>query len=124
MKVKEIRTGVKNLENMICDAKDFFVRYEKGEKMNKQVGIYFATEEAMKKALTKERMKILRTLKHGDFHSISELAKFLKRDQKNVWNDVNALVNKGFIKLKEADSKKKTYIPQVLYDKIIMEIDL
>lgn len=76
----------------------------------------------MRKILTEERIRILKTIKKELPQSIYKLAQILKRDVKNTFDDVQFLAEMGLIELKkEKDGKEKT-TPIVNYDKILLEI--
>ncbi len=74
------------------------------------------------KCLTEERLRILKTIKRTHPHSIYELAKLLKRDTKNVSDDVSYLAEIGLIELKKTKEGREKVMPIVNYDKILLEI--
>ena len=124
MKVKNVTIGIKSVEEMLNEAKDVMKRLERGEKVGRRKrGIYFENLETMRKAITEERVKILKVVKERHPESIYELAKMLHRNLKNVSDDVHYLAGLGLIDLEKAKSngREKT-IPLVHYDKILLEI--
>ena len=76
----------------------------------------------MRKVLTKERLKILKSIKKYHPSSIYELAKILKRDIKNTFDDVQFLAQAGLIELKKVKDGREKTTPLVHYDKILLEI--
>ena len=58
----------------------------------------------MRKVLTEERLRILKTIKKAHPSSIYELAKILERDIKNTFDDVQYLAEVGLIELKKVKS--------------------
>lgn len=76
----------------------------------------------MRKVLTEERLKILKTIKKEQPSSIYELAKILKRDKKNTFDDVQYLTQVGFIEIKKTKEGREKTTPLVKYDKIFLEI--
>ena len=77
----------------------------------------------MRKVLTEERLRILKIIKKYHPGSIYELAKILKRDTKNVSDDVHYLAELALIEIEKGKSngREKT-TPVVNYDKILLEI--
>jgi predicted transcriptional regulator len=104
------------------DVKDVWKKVEKGEKSRKHEGISFESLEAMRKVLTEERLRILRTIKKDHPQSIYELAKMLHRDIKNTFDDVQYLAEAGLVDLKKTKEGREKTTPLVPYDKILLEI--
>lgn len=124
MKVKNVIIGIKSIEEALSNAKNVMERLERGEKVKKRkAGIYFENLEVMRKAITHERLKILKAIKEKHPASIYELSKALNRNLKNVSDDVHYLAELGLIELEKGKSngRKKT-TPIVNYDKILLEI--
>ncbi len=124
MKVKNVTIGIKSIEEVLSNAKAVMKRLERGEKVRKKrPGIYFESLEIMRKAITPERVKILKVIKGKRPQSIYELAKLLNRNLKNVADDVHYLAELGLIELEKGKSngREKT-MPLVNYDKILLEI--
>jgi predicted transcriptional regulator len=124
MKVKNVVIGIKSIDEVLNRAKDVMERLERGEQVKKtKPGIYFESLEVMRKAITHERMKILKVIKEKHPASIYELAKLLNRNLKNVSDDVHYLAELGLIELEKGKSngREKT-TPVVDYDKILLEI--
>jgi predicted transcriptional regulator len=124
MKVKNVTIGIKSIEEVLNGAKDVMERLDRGEKVRKKKpGIYFESLEVMRKAITHERVKILKVIKDKHPQSIYELAKLLGRNLKNVADDVHYLAELGLIELEKGKSngREKT-MPLVKYDKILLEI--
>lgn len=101
MKVKNVTVRIKSLEDVFEEAKDVMKRLEKGEKVKKHEGISFENLDVMRKVLTEERLRILKTIKKEHPTSIYQLAKILGRDMKNTFDDVQYLAQAGFIELKK-----------------------
>lgn len=124
MKVKNVTIGIKSIEEVLDSAKDVMERLERGDKVRKRKpGIYFESLEVMRKAITHERVKIIKVIKDKHPQSIYELAKLLGRNLKNVADDVHYLSELGLIELEKGKSngREKT-MPVVKYDKILLEI--
>lgn len=122
MKVRNIKISIKSEEELFNEVKDVWSKLEKGEKTGKHEGISFESFEAMRKVLTEERLRILKTIKKNQPGSIYELAKILHRDIKNTFNDVQFLAQAGLIELKKTKDGREKTTPMVNYDKILLEI--
>ncbi|OHC07884.1 MAG: hypothetical protein A2545_03730 [Planctomycetes bacterium RIFOXYD2_FULL_41_16] len=122
MRVKNVTLRIKSLEDVIKEAKGVMERLEKGEKVKKHAGISFANLDVMRKVLTEERLRILKTIKKDHPSSIYELAKILKRDIKNTFDDVQYLAEVGLVELKKSKVGREKITPLVNYDKILLEI--
>src|SRR4030066_2038059 len=124
MKVKNVVIGIKSIKEVLDNAKDVMERLERGEKVKKsKPGIYFESLDVMRKAITHERLKILKVIKEKHPASIYELAKMLNRNLKNVSDDVHYLSELGLIELEKGKSNgRKKIMPIVNYDKLLLEI--
>ena len=110
MKVKRIKVGIRDLKSVLDDVVRTGEAIERGGSVAEEKGTYFTSFEAFRKALTPKRLELLH---------INELARFAKRDVKNIADDVNYLEQIGLIQKKETASKTA---PVITYDKIALEI--
>ncbi|MBI5196517.1 MAG: ArsR family transcriptional regulator [Nitrospirae bacterium] len=122
MKIRNIKISIKSDDELFNEVKEVCGKLERGEKVKKHEGISFESIEAMRKVLTEERLKILKTIKKDHPRSIYELAKMLHRDIKNTFNDVQFLAQAGLIELKKIKDGRERTTPRVNYDKILLEI--
>jgi predicted transcriptional regulator len=123
MKVKNVTIGIKSLDEVLAEAKGVMERLEQGEKVaGRKPGIYFENLATMRKAITEERLRILRVVKAEHPGSLYKLAKLLNRDFKNVCDDVNYLAGLGLIELKKTKDGREKTTPRVDYEKILLEI--
>jgi predicted transcriptional regulator len=124
MRVKNVTIGIRSIQDALSDAQDVMERLERGEKVRKRkAGIYFESLEVMRKAITAERLRILKVIKEKHPSSLYELAKLLNRNLKNVSDDVHYLADLGLIELeKEKTNGREKTVPTVNYDKILLEI--
>ncbi|MEW5745229.1 MAG: ArsR family transcriptional regulator [Nitrospirota bacterium] len=124
MRVKNVTVGIKSVEAMLSEAKDVMKRLDSGEKVRKKrPGVYFENLETMRKAITEERIRIIKVIKERHPESIYELAKMLHRNIKNVSDDVHYLAGLGLIELERAKANgREKKLPSVNYDKILLEI--
>ena len=122
MKVRDVRVSIKTKEDLFNEVKEVWGKLERGQQIKKHEGISFENIEAMRKILSEERLRILRTVKKEQPKSIYELAKLLKRDIKNTFDDVQFLAKTGLIELKKTREGREKTVPRVNYDRILLEI--
>ena len=118
------KIGIKSLEEVLQDTKEVMKKIERGEKVKpvKEPQVYFASFEAFRKALTEQRLKIIKTIRKEHPASIYELAKIVGRDKKITFDDVQYLAQVGLIDLtKTKDGREKTTL-RVNYESILLEI--
>lgn len=120
--MRNIKVAIKSDEDISKEIKDVVDKIERGEKVKKHEGISFDSIDAMGKILTEERLKVLRAIKKERPESVYELAKKLKRDIKNTFNDVQFLAEAGLLELKKTKDGREKTTPLVNYDKILLEI--
>jgi predicted transcriptional regulator len=92
---------------------------QRGERKKKETGVYFTSLEAFRRALTPQRLNLLRLIREGNPASLHELARLAKRNIKNISDDVKYLAQVGLIELKDSANKTSA---RVNYDKIMLEI--
>ncbi len=81
--------------------------------------------EDLTKILTKERIRMLRIIHSEKPKSISELAKLLNRDRRNVLADLNYLEGFGLVEIEETEKEKiYTKIPIVNFDELLVRLDM
>jgi len=122
MRVRNVRVSIKTKEDLFKEVKEVWRRLERGEQIKKHEGISFENIEAMRKILSEQRFRILKTIKKEHPKSIYELAKLLNRDIKNTFDDVQFLAQIGLIELKKTKEGREKTIPKVNYDRILLEI--
>ena len=83
----------------------------------------FASIEAERNFLTRARLALMRTIRTRHPGSLYELAKMVKRDFKNVQEDIGILERHGPVRMsKEPRGKRKVKVPQVLFEEIALKI--
>jgi len=122
VKVKNIKLGIRSLDTAFTEWAETFEKVRKGKKVDKSRGIYFTSLEALRKVLTEKRLELLHVIKEQEPGSVYELAKILKRDIKNVNDDLELLKNIGLVSITKAREGRGRVIPRVTYDKIQLEI--
>ena len=87
--------------------------------------IVLSKYEDLIKILTKERIRMLRIIHSEKPKSISELAKLLNRDRRNVLADLNYLEGFGLVEIEETEKEKiYTKIPIVNFDELLVRLDM
>ncbi len=85
-------------------------------------GLYFTDMKAFRRALSDQRLAILRAIRASKPASVYELAKIVKRDVKNVSSDLAILEDLGLVELKKTKTLRKKIKPTVPYDTINLDI--
>ncbi len=122
MRVRDIKISIKSDEDIFKEVKEVWKKIKKGEKVKKHEGISFESIESMRKILTEERLRIIKTIKKEHPQSIYELAKMVHRDIKNTFDDVQFLAQAGLVELKKTKNGREKTTPEVDYDRILLEI--
>ena len=116
MKVKNVRLEIQAEGEFISEIKqDLKNRKRRGRK--EPLNALFESMKTMRSFITDERLRILRTIKKYSPESIYELAKILKRDTKNVSDDIHFLSDLGLIEIKESKDGRRKTTPKVNYQK-------
>ena len=122
MKVKNIKLGIRAVDTAFEDWAETFEKVRKGKRVDRRRGVYFTGLEAMRKVLTAKRLELLHIIKEQEPDSIYELSKIVKRDIKNVNDDLLVLKDIGLVSVSRARKGRERIIPRVNYDKIQLEI--
>lgn len=122
--IKNVRLDIQNEDDFISEAREAMKEVSEGRSVKPQSVISFESLKTMRKFITDKRLKILRAVKNYKPASIYQLAKILKRDAKNVSDDVHYLSELGLIEIKKGKDKRQKIRPIVDYGKILLEIRL
>lgn len=122
MKVKNVKIGVRSMDRAFTEWTETFKKLQKGKRVPKSRGVYFASLEALRKVLTEKRLDLLHVIKERQPASVYELSKIVKRDLKNVNGDLELLENIGLVSMARSRTGRKRVTPRVDYDKIQLEI--
>jgi len=76
-------------------------KMDRGERIKPSRGITFESPAQMFELLTVERVRVVEMARTGP-HSVTELAKALKRDPRSVRRDVRKLMEFGVVRTREA----------------------
>lgn len=122
MKVKNIKLGVRSLDTAFAEWAETFEKVRIGKKFDKSRGVYFTSLEAIRKVLTEKRLQLLHVIKEKEPDSVYNLSKIVKRNIKNVNDDLQLLKDIGLVSITKARKGRERVIPRVNYDKIQLEI--
>ena len=95
---KNIKIEVKGEKGSAGEFINAWHRAERGESPEGPVNrIYFQNLETLLRTLTPRRLELLKTVHDRDSISVRALAMALKRDYKNVYQDMKVLENIGLV---------------------------
>jgi len=114
---------IKSREEFDSESLDIARRLDRGEKMKPIKGEYFESLEAVRNFLTEKRLELWRAIRDQAPKSLTELAKFVKRDYKDVHQDVSILVEIGLVDLrKPKGAKTRALRPVSLFDQLEFQV--
>jgi len=117
-KQKEIKIGTATEQQVNEEFVRAWKSAEKGEVKTSEERLVFIDPATFFQVLSKRRIALLKALHANGLSSIRELSKLLRRDYKNVYQDVQLLKKAGLI---QRDPEKRIFVP---WDKISAEIAL
>lgn len=120
IKIKKINVVIEDLDRFFDKSKKEFKKLEQG-KLKKSINVLSLSEDEYRNLFSRKRLDIIKALRFKKFISIYELAKELSRSYKNVYDDINLLLELGVIEKKE-DKKTHKDNYYVEFDKISVEI--
>ena len=122
MRVRRLSFGIKSMDEVMSDFALAAKALERGEHVVPKEGLYFTDLRAFRRAITDQRLAVLRTIKAKDPESVYELAKIVQRDVKNVSADLAILEELGLVELKITKTPRGKVKPTVSYDSINLDI--
>jgi predicted transcriptional regulator len=118
---------LKKVEILVMSDKEYeehldkaFEEAEKGMAQSRK--IVLKSMKDLSSILTRERIKLLRTIKEKKPASITELAKAVGRDRRNVVSDLRYLEGFGLVEVEAKKKKKGAKELQVAYNEITVRI--
>jgi predicted transcriptional regulator len=122
MKLKKVVIQIKSLDDVLGNFVSVAKKLQAGKKVMPSRGTYVADVETARSIFTEGRLRIVQTLKDKRPGSIYALAKLLKRDFKNVYEDVSFLAELGIIAIEENDTGRNQKKPILLCDEILFRM--
>jgi predicted transcriptional regulator len=121
MKVKKII--IKSREDFDSETLEFFRKLDRGEKVKSRKGEFFESLEAVRNFLTEKRLELWRIIRDREPKSLTELARLVKRDYKDVHEDISILVEAGLVDLrKPKKAKTRAMKPISLVDQLEFKV--
>lgn len=111
MKTKKI--VIKSRRELDEELLDVAKRLDRGEKVKPRVGEYFESLEAVRSFLTDKRLELWRVIRDQEPESLTALARLVKRDYKDVHEDVAILVEVGLVEYKKPKGAKTRAVKPV-----------
>ena len=122
MKTNTIIIQIRSLDQVLDDFVEVGKKIKRREKVYPKKGTYVADVETARAIFTDGRLRIVQALKEKSPQSIYELAKILKRDFKNVYDDIHFLVQLGIVRVDEKKTGRREKKPVLLSDKILFKM--
>jgi predicted transcriptional regulator len=121
---KTLTIKIKPLEEALEGFRKTFKAVEAGRRVNRREGIYFTNVEAARNLLTPNRLVLLRVIRRQRPGSIYQLAKILKRDLKNVQDDLHLLEEYGLVRITQGygAGRRTVKVPQALFSEIALKM--
>lgn len=124
MKLKDVEIVVMNDDDYGDHLNQLFEKVKEGEiSESEPQKIVARNTDDIGKILTRERIRLLHTIRKNKPESISELARMLDRKEPNVHNDITFLEGIGLLEIKEGANHVKK-IPVVDYDALHITVPL
>ena len=121
---KTLTIKIKPARDALEGFRQTFKALEAGRRVTRREGVYFTSIEAARNLLTPNRLALLRAIRAQPPGSTYELAKRLKRDLKNVQEDLRLLEEYGLIRIRRGRGvgKRRTNVPEALFGEIALKI--
>ena len=124
MKLKDVEIVVMNDEDYGDHLNQLFEKVKEGEiSESEPQKIVARNTDDIGKILTRERIRLLHTIRKNKPESISELARMLDRKESNVHNDITFLEGIGLLEIKKGKNHVKK-VPVVDYDALHITVPL
>ncbi len=123
--MKTVTFSIRPLDDVMADFAQTFEAARSGRKipMGAREEIGFTSIEAARNFLTRERLALLRAIRTHHPESLYELARIVKRDFKNVQQDIAILERHGLVRIsKESRGKREVKVPHVPFQQIALRI--
>jgi predicted transcriptional regulator len=93
---KTLTIQIRSVDTALEQFRKAFRGVAAGRQVDKREAVYFASIEAARNLLTRNRLALLRAVRSARSGSIYELSKMVNRDLKNVQDDLKILERYGF----------------------------
>jgi len=121
--MKTVTFLIRPLGDVADDFAKTFDAVRTGRRVQSRDEVGFTSIEAARNFLTRERLALMRTIRTRHPDSLYKLAKMVKRDFKNVQEDIGILERHGLVRIsKQPRGKRQVKVPQVLFEEIALKI--
>jgi predicted transcriptional regulator len=121
--MKTKRIIIKSREEFDAETLKVARALDRGEKVKTQRGEYFESLEAVRNFLTEKRLELWRVIRDKAPPSLTELAKIVHRDYKDVHQDISILIEVGLVDLKKLKgAKTRALKPVSLADQLEFQV--
>lgn len=124
MKVKRITVSIKSWKENKKELKAVFQQLGRGEPIPEEEALSFTDLETFRKCLTPKRLTLLWTIAEHHPQSVRELAALVRREVKNVSDDLDYLCQVGLVEFRPSTAHGKARAPVVPYDRVDSSLDL
>ena len=126
MRIKNIDIIIESKEDFYNRAEKVFSEIDEGKFPDElEERLSFESLDDLRKVLTPKRLELLHMIKHEEPKSIYELAKIARRDIKNIRDDLSKLETSGLIEMvRNTDDPRRSIIPVLKYDKLLVGIEI
>jgi predicted transcriptional regulator len=121
---RRLRIGIRSRADSYTAALQALQRVESGNLTGRRAGLYFESLEDLRKILTPKRLDLLVAILHHRPGSVTKLARLVRRDLKNVSDDLALLHGLGLVEFATGETHGNARAPIVPYDEIDVTIDL
>jgi predicted transcriptional regulator len=121
---RRLRIGIRSGQASYTAALQALRRVEAGDRTTRAAGLYFESLEDIRKILTARRLDLLAAILRHRPGSVTELARLVRRDLKNVSEDLALLERLGLVAFGAGQGHGNARAPIVPYDEIDLTIDL
>jgi predicted transcriptional regulator len=123
--MKTVTFSIRPLSEVANDFTETFnaVRSNRPISKSSREEVGFTSIEAARNFLTRERLALITTIRLHHPGSLYELAKMVRRDFKNVQDDIAVLQRHGLVQIsRKSRGKRRVKVPRVLYEEIALKI--
>ena len=125
IKTKELRLYIEDTAEFKKKVKEELKAIDRNKaKKFKEDSITFQSLDQLRKFLTNKRLELLKIIRHKKPKSVYELAKLVERTPENVNTDIKLLEQLGFVETTKIREVREKVVPEVIYDKMTLEINV
>ncbi len=122
MKIRKVKIGIKDVGTALQEFVSAGKAIEAGKPVKKDKGVYYTDFESFRKAITPQRLALIRAINLQKPVSLQQLSQMVNRNMNHVAEDIQFLEQVGLVDTLECDLKYENRKPLVNYDKILFEI--